>query len=100
LLPSIQQPARQIAAMTQTYTVAHSTVVPETPLHFAVVRSDHFRPAPFRFRFQERPFSAKEQIIFIAATNQMPMKCTPSKRLRKPKSERSPHIEAKNHTFA
>ena len=38
--------------MTQTYTVAHSTVIPETPLHFAVVRSGHFRPAPFRYRFQ------------------------------------------------
>jgi len=37
---------------TGTYTVPHSTVVPETTLHFAVVRSCHSRPASFRFRFQ------------------------------------------------
>ena len=38
--------------------MAHSTVVLETALHCAVVRSCHSRPAPFRFRFQKRPFSA------------------------------------------
>jgi len=35
-----------------TYTVRHSTSVRETALHGAVVRSCHFRLAPFRLRFQ------------------------------------------------
>jgi len=30
----------------------HSPVVRETTLHYAVVRSCHSQPAPFRFRFQ------------------------------------------------
>jgi hypothetical protein len=35
-----------------TYTVTHSTGVSETTLPYAVIRSSHSRPAPFRFDFK------------------------------------------------
>ena len=54
------------------YTVAHSTVVPETSLHFAVVRSRHSRPAPFRFRFQNarsvRMAFSRSEKLYVHAT--------------------------------
>jgi hypothetical protein len=48
----------------QTWTVSHSTSVPETTLHSAIVRSCHSQPAPFRFWFQERSFSTLESALW------------------------------------
>lgn len=50
MLPGIQQPTRPIASNRNL--ASHSTDVPETARHVAVVRSPHSRPAPFRWRFQ------------------------------------------------
>jgi hypothetical protein len=55
-----QRPARQIAAWNPNLSGGALNEQSEITLHFAVVRSGHFRPAPFRFRFQNRPFSAKK----------------------------------------
>ena len=56
----------------RTYVVTHSTSIPETTLHCAVVRSCHSRPAPFRFPFQERSLSASQNRSqsAIAASNE------------------------------
>ena len=42
----------QTNRLSRTYAVTHSTSIPETTLHYAVVRSCRCRPAPFRSLFQ------------------------------------------------
>jgi hypothetical protein len=61
LPPGIRQPARQIAASNRTHPAAHSTGISKTRSTPHDCECPH-PTAPFHFRFQKCPFSAKTGI--------------------------------------
>jgi hypothetical protein len=93
LLPGVQQPARQIAALKPTYPAAHSTGISKIPrLHKDVPP----------LRFQKCPFSAKGIIVTAKSHRSHESNADemhPIQTVTKLKWEHSPCTEAKNYTF-